>query len=136
MAINSVCGVILVSERAELLAQFYEEALGLGLKREDHGELAAHFGTDIGHTHFAIHPPENFGGSSGEAGPPLGGPRARTVAVAFDVDSIESYQSRVEEAGGRLVEPVHDEGFGRVATYRDPDGNLFELVELAYDYNP
>jgi hypothetical protein len=32
------------------------------------------------------------------------------------------------------VVPPHDEGFGQVATWQDPEGNLFETVELSYAF--
>jgi hypothetical protein len=32
------------------------------------------------------------------------------------------------------VQPGHDEGFGKVARYTDPEGNPFEIIELSYQF--
>jgi hypothetical protein len=34
------------------------------------------------------------------------------------------------------VQAPHDEVFGPVASFHDPDGNLIELVELRYEFKP
>jgi predicted enzyme related to lactoylglutathione lyase len=41
----------------------------------------------------------------------------------------------VERFGATCVRPPHDEGFGLVASFTDPEGNPFELVELSYDFH-
>jgi len=125
MSVKSVCGVILISRDPEALARFYSEALDLALEREEHGGLAPHFGADIGAVHFGIHPPENFE----TEGPGHGG-----VAVTFDVTSLAECEARLARFGAKAILPPHDEGFGRVALYADPDGNLFEIVELTHHF--
>jgi len=125
MSVKSICGAILVSRDAEALARFYSDALGLSFEREEHGGLAPHWGVDIGTVHFGIHPPENFArSSSGQA----------SVVLTFDVASLPECQARLEKLGAECVQPPHDEGFGTVASFRDPDGNQFELVELTYEF--
>lgn len=126
MAVRSICGAILLSDDPEALARFYTEALGLSFEREEHGGLAPHFGVDIGQLHFGIHPPENF--KSKIAG------QAR-VALTFDVTSVAECQERLERLGASCRQAPHDEGFGTVASYEDPDGNVFEIVELRYDFD-
>ena len=32
------------------------------------------------------------------------------------------------------MQPPHDEGFGQVASFKDPEGNLFEVVELTHEF--
>lgn len=125
MTVRSICGAILVSEKPEALARFYEAALGLRLEREEHGGLAPHYGVDIGRVHFGIHPPENFKRTA--AG------RASTV-LTFDVTSLAECEARLRKLGAECALPAHDEGFGMVASYRDPEGNQFEIVELAYEF--
>jgi predicted enzyme related to lactoylglutathione lyase len=125
MGVKSICGVILVSNSAEALANFYSEALQLEFVREDHGGLSPHWGCDIGKMHLGIHPPENFKRSSATA--------ASTV-IAYDVDCLAECQTRIENLGGKCVTPPHDEGFGMVASFLDPQGNQFEIVELAYEF--
>lgn len=123
MAPRSVCGVILVTDDPERLAAFYADVLDVAFEREDHGGLDVHFGVDFGTCHFGIHPPSNFGGFAG------GG-----AVVALAVDALDPYIARLAARGAPIVHPPHDEGFGRTATWRDPAGNLIELVELAYDF--
>lgn len=126
MGVKSICGVILVSNSPDSLAEFYSEALQLNFEREDHGGLSPHWGTDIGTIHLGIHPPENFKRASVNA--------AGTV-IAFDVDSLIECQTRIEKLGGKCVTPPQDEGFGVVASFLDPEGNQFEIAELAYEFH-
>jgi catechol 2,3-dioxygenase-like lactoylglutathione lyase family enzyme len=127
MLVKSICGTILISTDPEALARFYAEALGLPLEREDHGGLAPHWGADIGTVHFGIHPPENFKVTVSGRG---------RVALTFDVSSLAECQSRLARLGAECLLPPHDEGFGVVAAFRDPDGNPFEVVELRYQFAP
>lgn len=126
MTVKSLCGAILISRDPDALARFYGDVLGLAFRREDHAGLAPHHGADLGTVHFGIHPPENFAGAD------TGG---AAVVLAFDVTSLAECERRLSALGTPCVQPARDEGFGRVATYRDPDGNLFELVELDYEYD-
>jgi predicted enzyme related to lactoylglutathione lyase len=125
MPVKSICGTILMSANPDALARFYGEALGLSFEREDHGGLAPHWGVDIGNVHFAIHPPENFKRKTSGQG---------SVVLTFDVPSLAECQARLERLGAPCIQPPHDEGFGRVASFNDPEGNLFEVVELTYTF--
>ena len=122
---SSVCGVVLFTEDPLRLARFYTEVLGVAFEREEHGGLAAHYGADVGETHFGLHPPTNFAQSVG----------ATRSAVAFAVEALEPYLERLERLGAPVVLPPHDEGFGRTTTYADPEGHLLELVELDYAFD-
>lgn len=125
MAVKSICGAILVSNAPAALARFYSEALGLAFEREEHAGLAPHWGVDIGSVHFGIHPPENFKRrAAGQA----------SVVLTFDVTSLPECQARLEKLGAPCIQPPHDEGFGSVASFADPDGNQFEVVELRYEF--
>ncbi len=126
MPVKSLCGAILISRNPEALATFYAQGLGLAFSREDHAGLATHWGVDIGHLHFGIHPPGNFRRrSAGHA----------SIVLAFDVTSLEQCRQRLEALGARCIQPPHDEGFGLVASFTDPDGNQFEVVELTYRFD-
>jgi len=125
MGLKSVCGVILVSEKPRRLAEFYGHVLEVEFEAEDHGDLEPHFGVDAGLLHFGIHPPTNFDRSSaGNA----------NATIAFNVDSLVKTMARLHQLDARQIRPPHDEGFGPVATYLDPDGNTFEIVELNYEF--
>jgi predicted enzyme related to lactoylglutathione lyase len=125
MPVKSICGVILISRDPDALAHFYAKALDLRLEREEHAGLAPHWGADIGNVHFGIHPPENFR---------VAGAGRGRAAVTFDVSSLAECQRRLARLGAPCLLPPHDEGFGLVACYNDPEGNLFEVVELAYRF--
>jgi predicted enzyme related to lactoylglutathione lyase len=125
MSVKSICGTILIARDPQSVARFYSEALGLSFTLEDHGGLAPHWGVDVGQVHFAVHPPENFKrGSAGQA----------SVVLTFDVASVAECQERLEKLGAPCVQPLHDEGFGPVASFTDPEGNLFEVVELEHEF--
>ncbi len=124
MSVSSICGVILISENVQALADFYSHGLGVEFEREDHGGLDIHYGVDIGNTHFGIHPPSNFKGH---------GPSSATP-IAFAVSSLAGHLAKFTEKGASVVTEPHDEGFGMVVTCSDPAGNLFELVELTHSF--
>jgi predicted enzyme related to lactoylglutathione lyase len=87
--------------------------------------MAPHQGVDIGTIHLGIHPPDNFNRKTAQ---PAG------TVITFDVDSLEECHTRIESHGGKCIQPAHDEGFGTVASYLDPEGNQFEIVELSYKF--
>ncbi|GMV59084.1 MAG: hypothetical protein AMXMBFR72_21840 [Betaproteobacteria bacterium] len=53
--------------------------------------------------------------------------------LTFDATSLAECRARLERLGARCIQPPHDEGFGIVASFSDPEGIPFELVELAYE---
>src|SRR5262245_4140611 len=104
---------------------FYRDLLELPLEKEEHGDLETPYGVDLGNIHFAIHPLADFGETT---------PGNATAKIAFEVDSLNDYLRKLADRGYRSVQEPHDEGFGPVAAFRDPDGNLIELVELSYEF--
>lgn len=58
-------------------------------------------------------------------GKPLG------VLVYILVDDIDRTLEKVEQLGGKVVAPKSREGENAMATFADPDGNLFGLYEYA-----
>jgi predicted enzyme related to lactoylglutathione lyase len=125
MSVKSICGVILISPNPGALASFYAEALGIVFKYEEHGDFAPHWGVDVGSVHFGVHPPENFRTTYAGHG---------SVALAFHMRSLAECQARLNQLQAECIAPAHDEGFGMVALFRDPEGNLFEIVELTYAF--
>jgi len=124
MRLKSICGVIIPSNNPGRLARFYGRVLGCEFQREDHGDLAEHFGVDVGEIHFGIHPPVNF--RRIEPGEPR--PRSRSTSLLSEAMAV------LDDLGAQQVQPPRDEGFGPVTSYLDPDGNQFELVELSYEF--
>lgn len=124
MPVTSICGVIITTRRMPEMVAFYQEALGLALVREEHGGLEVHYGMDFeNRVHFALHPPVDF--ELEDAG-------HAAVKIAFTVDDLDAAVSRLAALGHAAFIVPHDEGFGPVAAFRDPDGNVLELVQLAY----
>lgn len=126
MAISAICGVIVTTEHMPEMAAFYTTVLGVPLKKEQHGGMQAHYGTDFANRiHFALHPPGDFElDNAGHA----------SVKLAFTVDDLDSHVRRLAQHGHEPFIAPHDEGFGPVAAFRDPDGNVLELVELNYEF--
>lgn len=58
-------------------------------------------------------------------GKPLG------VLVYILVDNIDKTLENVVKQGGRIIAPKSKEGENAMATFADPDGNLFGLYERA-----
>jgi len=49
----------------------------------------------------------------------------------LEVEDIESEVARLDKAGVKKVQDTyHMEGYGWIATYEDPDGNYFQLVQV------
>ncbi len=125
-SIQSICGVILTTDNMEEMVAFYRDALGLALEREEHGDLEVHYGVDLSNqVHFALHPPADFNLS--EAG-------HAKAKVAFTVENLQAVVEQLNGKGHKAFIDVHDEGFGPVAAFKDPDGNVLELVQLQYSF--
>ena len=125
MKIKSICGVIIASRNPKALAEFYSQVFDVPFEEELHGDLETHYGVDIGEVHLGIHPPENL--VLAEVG-------NSSISVAYNISSLEDVMSRLSKANAVQVLAPHDEGFGMVATYKDPEGNQFEIVELNYEF--
>ncbi len=120
-SIEFLSGFVVVSPRAEQLAEFYRDVIGVELEAEDHGGLETHWAAELGDIQFAIHPDTNFPGT------PAGPAPVRMSFIVFDLDTV---LSRLEDHGVESLYPLKDDGFGRTITLRDPDGNFVELTEL------
>lgn len=56
---------------------------------------------------------------------------ANRILLNFLVDDVRAEQRRLESAGVSFIRPAaEEEGFGIVATFADPDGNLCQLMQL------
>ena len=80
---------------------------------------------DVGERHFGIHPPHNL--KKDQVG-------NSTASIAFNIDSLEKTTGCLNNLGAKQVVAAHDEGFGLVASFLDIDGNMFEIVELNYEF--
>jgi catechol 2,3-dioxygenase-like lactoylglutathione lyase family enzyme/RimJ/RimL family protein N-acetyltransferase len=96
---------------------FYRDVLGLSPVRREGGSWAVF---DIGGRMFALH-----GAVEGRPVGPGG------AAAVFDVDDLDAAKAIL---AGRGVEFDHEgdvAGYGRFASFRDPDGNAVQIIEYA-----
>src|SRR4051812_38954251 len=105
----SIDAVLIDTADAERLVAFYRDVVGVPLVAERHGG-AKHYGCDLGGLHFAIH-----GGAAAKPG---------AVTPSFGVDDVDAVVARARAAGHRIEQEPADRPFGRLASVRDPDGNL------------
>jgi catechol 2,3-dioxygenase-like lactoylglutathione lyase family enzyme len=122
--VNSVNAVLVVSDDAPRLAQWYKRVLGLPLQDEEHegGGESLHFGCTVHGLHFAIHPTANyvFAPETGRGG----------IRLAFDVTDIDAFAAGLnEEEIDWVFRPV-DLGWSRMLAMRDPDGNMIEVLQM------
>jgi len=58
----------------------------------------------------------------------IGSQSGDRVAFFLETDDFDADAARIKAAGGRFLEPPRDEAYGRVAQWRDPFGNLWDLL--------
>jgi catechol 2,3-dioxygenase-like lactoylglutathione lyase family enzyme len=119
MTVSAVGAILLISDNAKALSEFYAEALSLPMEPEEHGGVPLHYGCEIGTTHFAIHPSEGWPGERA--------PNAQSPVLVFYTDDLESVHARLEAAGVHPT-PVFDHGFATMTAFRDPDGTNVQVM--------
>ena len=122
--IRALEAVILSSENAKKLAEFYREKVGLvqGQEKEigDKGEKGYDFELKGASLYILDH--SDIKGKNSQ------GPR---VMFNLEVDDIEKEAKRLNNADVKKVQDIyHVEGYGLIATFEDPDGNYFQLVQI------
>lgn len=61
----------------------------------------------------------------------LGRQTGDRVAFFLETDDFETDAARITQAGGVFLEPPRTEPYGIVAQWRDPFGNLWDLLQPA-----
>ena len=122
---NRVNAQVAVSDRSEA-ERFYEGKLGLA-KGEGSREVSWRYPCGDGSVLYVYVAPGHAGKATG-------------TLARFDVDDIERAVDELSARGVRFErydEPVltdekgiHDSGYGRVAWFKDPDGNTFALEQV------
>src|SRR5688500_16785748 len=102
MSVHAIGALLLISDDAANLADFYRDAVGMPIEEERHDDIPLHYGCEIGGTHFAIHPSEGWPGERAA--------NAQSPVIVF-------YTSDVQAAYAQLVAhdvqatPPFDHGF-------------------------
>ena len=118
--IERVTAILLISPDARALADFYRNALELPLEDEEHPGIPLHYGCDVSGVHLAIH------SSAGFAGVPARD--AQSPVMVLGTSSVRAVAERLSARGVQTTGPT-DHGFGLIVSFRDPDGNLVEILE-------
>jgi predicted enzyme related to lactoylglutathione lyase len=117
----AIAAVLLFSEDAKSLAEFYREQLGVPLRRIAVSGVEPHWACDIRQVYFSIWPSRES--ESSEI------PESQRGGVAFYVTDVQQQFDRLVEHGVRVEAPPSETSLGKIARMRDPDGNLFELYQ-------
>ena len=122
--IRGLEAVILSSENAKALAEFYEKKVGLKMGEEmeigDKGEKGYDFELSGGNLYILDH--SDVKGKSKESS---------RVMFNLEVDDIEKEAQRLKDEGVKVIADVyHVEEYGLIATFGDLDGNYFQLVQV------
>ena len=120
MLVNCVSAILLVSPDARALAAFYKRVLDLPLEDEEHDGMPLHYGCDVGGVHLAIHPNDGWRGVPTR--------NAQSPAIVFGTADVRVVAERLSADGVETTGPT-DHGFGLVVSFRDPDGNVIEVLE-------
>jgi catechol-2,3-dioxygenase len=118
--ITGVEAILLISSDAKALAEFYRDQLGLPIEEEQHEGIPVHYACDVGGVHLAVHPAGGW--------PGVAVSNSQSPVVALRTDDVGAIAESVSESGIEVAGP-RDHGFALVASFRDPDGNLIELLQ-------
>ncbi|MBI2022412.1 hypothetical protein HYS97_00990 [Candidatus Daviesbacteria bacterium] len=119
-------GILIGSENAKALAEFYREKVGLKQTNEfemgegDEATNGFEFSFDLGPGFYIMDHSEVKGKN----------PNSDRIILNFEVDDIEAEVKKLDETGVKKVKDIyHVEDYGHIATFEDVDGNYFQLVK-------
>ncbi len=122
--IRGLEAVMLNSANAKKLAEFYRDVVGLKIKSEyemGEGENAYEMEVVYGSALY-INDHSDIQGKNKEP---------QRVFINIEVDNIEDETVRLKKEDVKVIQDVyHIEGYGLIATFEDPDGNYFQLVQI------
>lgn len=123
--IRALEAVILSTEDAKKLADFYKDKVGLEIGEEmeigEKGEKGYDFKIGNGAGLYILDHSDIKGKN----------PHGARVMFNLEVDDIEKELDRLKKAEVKVVqETYHVEGYGLIATFEDPDGNYFQFVQV------
>jgi len=121
MKVESLSAVVFFSRDPERLAEFYRSRIGIPFEHRSHGPMRDHIEGWLEGIHFAV-----------LKGAPAEG-EGRGVAPTFRVRGLDAWVGDLGQSGVTPVREIIDLGEGkRLASFRDPDGNLFSLIDLGF----
>jgi predicted enzyme related to lactoylglutathione lyase len=121
MNVDSLSAVVFFSSDPARLASFYKTHLGIPFEYESHGPMRDHLEGWLGGVHFAV--------LKGRGPTPDSG----GVAPTFRVRGLDAFVRTLEDSGISMLRKIIDLGEGkRLASFRDPDGNTFSLIDLGF----
>ena len=108
--------ILLGSTRAHELREWYRSAVAPGADTD--GPIV------LGDFWLVIEQRDDVGDSNPEPG--------RSI-LNFHVDDFAAAEAQLDEAGVTWVAAAEDRPSGRFATFRDPDGNLLQIIHFHGD---
>ena len=122
--VKKIESMLLSSANPTRLAKFYE-SIGVKISQEwemgDNGESAYEMKLPSG-SGFYINPHSKVNGRTKEP---------YRLMLNFEVDDIKSAVKKLKSQDVRTVADVyHMQEYGWIATFADPDGNYFQLVQV------
>ena len=123
--IKGIESILLGSQNAQKLADFYEKIVGLKLTNEfemgENDEKGFEFAIKDSTGFYIMDHSEVKGKNKNPA----------QMIINFEVDDIEKEVTRLKKAKVKIQQDIyHIEGYGLIATFVDPDGNLFQFVQV------
>ena len=122
--IKAIESVLIGSEDATKLAEFYRETVGLKQTMEmemgEEGQKGYDFELEGTNLYILDHSEVKGKGKD-----------PSRVMFNLEVDDIEKETARLKDAGVEVKQDIyHVEGYGLIATFIDPDGNYFQFVQV------
>lgn len=122
--VKRIESILIGSEDAGKLAQFYKDVVGLKQSAEmeigEEGEKGYEFTMEGTSLYITDHSEVKGKNQNPER-----------VMFNLEVDDIEKEVKKLDEKGVKKQQDIyHVEGYGLIATFIDPDGNFFQLVQV------
>lgn len=123
--IRSLEAVLVSSEDAKKLANFYKDVVGLEMGQEmeigDKGEKGYDFKIGNGAGLYILDHSDIKGKN----------PQGSRVMFNLEVDDIEKEVARLKEKKVKQIQEIyHVEGYGLISTFEDIDSNYFQFVQI------
>lgn len=122
--IQFIESITLFSENATRLAHFYRDKLGLAIATEaeigENGENLFEIKLGKGSSFYIVDHSEVKGPNK----------EPQRMMINFEVKDIEKTAKKLKKAGvTNIADIYHVENYGSIATFKDVDGNFFQLVK-------